>query len=52
MFDSLGFAIAVVAADDEAEAEAALVASIMHYGTYSIKEIKEDLKSRGVEVRL
>lgn len=36
----------------EGKAEAALVASIVHYGKYSIREIKEDLKSRGVEVRL
>ena len=34
------------------KAEAALVASIVHYGTLSIREIKEDLRSRGIEVRL
>lgn len=36
----------------DGKAEAALVASIVHYGKYSIREIKEDLKSRGVNVRL
>jgi cyclase len=34
----------------EGKAEAALVASIVHYGKYSIREIKEELKARGVEV--
>jgi cyclase len=34
------------------KAEAALVASIVHYGKYSIREIKEELNARGVEVRL
>jgi cyclase len=36
----------------EGKAEAALVASIVHYGTYSIRQIKEELNARGVEVRL
>lgn len=36
----------------EGKAEAALVASIVHYGTYSIRQIKEELKIRGIEVRL
>jgi len=36
----------------EGKAEAALVASIVHYGKYSIREIKEELNERGVEVRL
>jgi len=36
----------------EGKAEAALVASIVHYGKYSIREIKEELKARGVEVRI
>ncbi len=34
------------------KAEAALVASIVHYGTYSIRQIKEELNARGVAVRL
>ena len=33
-------------------AEAALVASIVHYGTYSIRQIKEELRQRGIDVRL
>ncbi len=33
------------------KAEAALVASVVHYGILSIEQIKSDLKSRGVEVR-
>ena len=33
------------------KADAALIASIVHYGTYTIKEIKEDLFARGVKVR-
>jgi cyclase len=36
----------------EGKAEAALVASIIHYGTYTIRQIKEELSERGVEVRL
>lgn len=36
----------------EGKAEAALVASIVHYAKYSIREIKEELKARGVEVRI
>ena len=34
------------------KAEAALVASIVHYGTYSIRQIKEELRNRGLAVRL
>ncbi|RLG92353.1 MAG: imidazole glycerol phosphate synthase subunit HisF [Candidatus Hecatellales archaeon] len=34
------------------QATAALAASIFHYGTYSIKEVKEYLAGRGVRVRL
>jgi len=33
-------------------ADAALVASIVHYGTYTIKEIKDALHERGVPVRM
>ena len=36
----------------EGKAEAALVASIVHYGKYTIRQIKEELKNRGVEVRI
>jgi len=32
-------------------ADAALVASIVHYGTYSIRELKEHLLEHGVQVR-
>jgi len=35
----------------KAKADAALVASIVHYETYSIREIKEALLARGVKVR-
>jgi len=34
-----------------ARADAALVASIVHYGTYTIKQIKDELSSRGIKVR-
>jgi cyclase len=34
------------------KAEAALVASIVHYGTYRIRDIKTELRNRGVEVRI
>ena len=34
------------------KADAALVASIVHYGTYTIKQIKEELHGRGVRVRM
>jgi cyclase len=36
----------------EGRADAALIASMVHYGTYTIKEIKEYLDGRGVPVRL
>lgn len=35
----------------EGKAEAALIASIVHYGEYSIREIKEYLAERGVQMR-
>ena len=34
------------------KADAALVASIVHYGTYTIKQIKDELDARGVKMRL
>jgi cyclase len=34
------------------KADAALVASIVHYGTYTIKQIKDELHERGVKVRM
>jgi len=34
------------------KADAALVASIVHYGTYTIQQIKEALHARGVKVRM
>lgn len=36
----------------EGEADAVLAASIFHYGEYSIKEAKQYLKDRGIEVNL
>jgi imidazole glycerol-phosphate synthase subunit HisF len=36
----------------EGKAEAALIASIVHYGLHSIREVKEYLRDRGVSVRL
>jgi cyclase len=36
----------------QGKADAALVASIVHYREFSIKEIKEELDERGVKVRL
>lgn len=35
----------------EGKADAALIASILHYGEYSIREIKEYLHNRGIKVR-
>jgi cyclase len=35
----------------EGHADAVLVASIAHFGTYSIKEMKEYLAGRGIAVR-
>jgi cyclase len=34
------------------KADAALIASIVHYGTYTIKDIKDALHDRGVKVRM
>ncbi len=36
----------------EGKADAALVASITHYGTYTIRQIKDELSARGVKVRM
>jgi cyclase len=36
----------------EGRADAALIASMVHYGTYTIKEIKKYLHQRGIPVRL
>jgi cyclase len=36
----------------QGKADAALVASITHYGTYTVRQIKEELNRRGVKVRL
>jgi cyclase len=35
----------------EGKADAALVASMVHYGTYSLRQIKDDLAAAGVPVR-
>ena len=35
----------------EGEADAALAASIFHYGTYTIQEAKEQMASAGIPVR-
>ncbi len=36
----------------EGRADAALAASVFHFGTYSVQEVKQYLKARGVSVRL
>jgi len=36
---------------NQGRADAALVASMLHYGTYTVREIKEHLAKRGVKVR-
>jgi len=36
----------------KSKADAALVASIVHYGTYTIKQIKDELHTRSVKVRM
>ena len=41
----------MVDAFTKGKADAALIASIVHYGTYTIKEIKEELHEKGVKVR-
>ncbi len=37
---------------DEGKADAVLAASIFHYNQYSITEVKEYLKSRGIPIRV
>jgi cyclase len=37
---------------DKAGADAGLAASIFHYQEYSVRQVKEYLKERGVAVRL
>jgi cyclase len=37
---------------DEGRADAALVASMVHFGTYTVEQIKRHLRDRGVPVRL
>jgi cyclase len=36
---------------DEGRADAALVASMVHFGTYTVNQIKEHLHDRGIKVR-
>jgi cyclase len=36
----------------EADADAVIIASLFHYGTYSISEVKEHMREKGVVVRL
>ncbi len=36
----------------QGQADAALIASMVHYGTYSIREIKNHLQHRGIKMRL
>ena len=36
----------------EGKADAALIASMVHYGDYSVRGLKEWLQSRGINVRL
>ena len=37
---------------DEGKASAVLAASIFHFGTYTIRQAKEHLQTRGIPVRL
>jgi cyclase len=36
----------------EGHADAALVASMVHYGDYTVRSLKDYLKSRGIKVRI
>jgi len=36
----------------EGKADAVLAASIFHFGTYSIREVKEHMAARGIPMRL
>ncbi len=36
----------------EGHADAALVASVLHYGTYTIQQLKDDLHRRGLKIRM
>jgi len=36
----------------DGRADAALIASMVHYGTYTIREIKEYLEAQGLPMRL
>jgi cyclase len=36
----------------DGRADAALAASIFHYGTYTVGQLKEELDKRGIPVRL
>ncbi|WP_459893793.1 HisA/HisF-related TIM barrel protein, partial [Desulfothermus okinawensis] len=42
----------MVDAVTKGKASAALIASIVHYGEYTIKEIKEHMNKQGVPVRM
>ena len=37
---------------EDDRADAALIASMTHYGTYSIRDIKEYLHNKGIKVRM
>ncbi len=36
----------------EGEADAVLAASVFHFGEMTIREVKEDMRRHGIEVRL
>jgi len=36
----------------KAKASAALIASIVHYGEYTIRQLKDEISSQGVQMRL
>jgi cyclase len=36
----------------EGKADAALVASILHYGEYSVRQIKECIRDKGLPIRI
>ncbi len=44
--------LAEVLDKNKADADAALIASMVHFGTYTIPQIKEELKAAGVSVRM
>ena len=50
--DRAGGYVALAGFEQPSGADAALAASIFHFGTYTVEQLKEELDKRGIPMRL